>query len=151
MGNSLGTLTLARTTIQGSKTHSLLFPCGNRITIPGFGFPSVNEHGDMGVLEPSTPCSSGGGGESMFSALSCMPVTGGLVHSGLWRCSCCLQGRVQKSLSQPEETRPLEPPAETPVCLLWVTPSTVLPPGFSCGFCLPWLLCPALFQPKQPF
>ncbi|XP_075834924.1 autoimmune regulator [Microtus pennsylvanicus] len=39
------------------------------------------------------------------------------IPSGLWRCSCCLQGRVQKSLSQPEETRPLEPPAETPILL----------------------------------
>lgn len=71
--NGLGTLTLARTTLQESITHILLFPCGNRLTIPGFGFPSVNEHGDMGVLEPSLPCSSGGAGggeESMFSALS---------------------------------------------------------------------------------
>ncbi|XP_041490877.1 autoimmune regulator isoform X4 [Microtus oregoni] len=39
------------------------------------------------------------------------------IPSGLWRCSCCLQGRVQKSLSQPEETRPMEPPAETPILL----------------------------------
>ncbi|XP_057607164.1 autoimmune regulator isoform X1 [Chionomys nivalis] len=39
------------------------------------------------------------------------------IPSGLWRCSCCLQGRVQKSLSQPEESRPLEPPAETPILL----------------------------------
>ncbi|ERE86858.1 autoimmune regulator [Cricetulus griseus] len=33
------------------------------------------------------------------------------------RCSCCLQGRVQQNLSQPEESRPLEPPAETPILL----------------------------------
>ncbi|XP_021083161.1 autoimmune regulator isoform X4 [Mesocricetus auratus] len=39
------------------------------------------------------------------------------IPSGLWRCSCCLQGRVQQNLSQPEESRPLESPAETPVLL----------------------------------
>lgn len=118
--NGLGTLTLARTTLQKSITHILLFLCGNRLTIPGFGFPSVNEHGDMRGPHaiPAMQFWRGGvGKESMFSALSCMPVTGGPVHSGLWRCSCCLQGRVQKSLSQPEESRPPEPPAETPVCL----------------------------------
>ncbi|XP_052020204.1 autoimmune regulator isoform X2 [Apodemus sylvaticus] len=39
------------------------------------------------------------------------------IPSGPWRCSCCLQGRVQQNLSQPEESRPLEPPAETPILL----------------------------------
>ncbi|XP_051008570.1 autoimmune regulator isoform X6 [Acomys russatus] len=34
------------------------------------------------------------------------------IPSGVWRCACCLQGRVQQNLSQPEESRPLEPPAE---------------------------------------
>ncbi|XP_028623690.1 autoimmune regulator isoform X7 [Grammomys surdaster] len=36
------------------------------------------------------------------------------IPSGLWRCSCCLQGRVQQNLPQPVQSRPLEPPAETP-------------------------------------
>ncbi|CAH6789882.1 autoimmune regulator [Phodopus roborovskii] len=39
------------------------------------------------------------------------------IPSGLWRCSCCLQGRVQQNLSQSEESKPPEPPAETPILL----------------------------------
>lgn len=75
------------------------------------------------VLKLPLPCSSGVC-VCLWSllCLSCMPVTDGLVNSGLWRCSCCLQGRVQQNLSQPEESRPLEPPAETPVCPSWVIP-----------------------------
>ena len=67
--NGLGTLTLARTALQESITHILRFPCGNRL--PGFVFPSVNEHGDMGVLELSLPCSSGGGGGRSLCSLLC--------------------------------------------------------------------------------
>ncbi|XP_021060145.1 autoimmune regulator isoform X6 [Mus pahari] len=47
------------------------------------------------------------------------------IPSGLWRCSCCLQGRVQQNLSQPEVSRPPEPPAETPG----------LAPSARCGVC----------------
>nr|XP_004669471.2 autoimmune regulator isoform X3 [Jaculus jaculus] len=37
------------------------------------------------------------------------------IPSGIWRCSCCLQGGVQQGLSQAEEPRALELPTETPV------------------------------------
>nr|XP_004669474.2 autoimmune regulator isoform X6 [Jaculus jaculus] len=36
------------------------------------------------------------------------------IPSGIWRCSCCLQGGVQQGLSQAEEPRALELPTETP-------------------------------------
>nr|XP_020023469.1 autoimmune regulator [Castor canadensis] len=39
------------------------------------------------------------------------------IPSGTWRCSCCLQGRLQQGLPRAEEPRPPEPPAETPVLL----------------------------------
>uniref|UniRef100_A0A8D2JSI4 Autoimmune regulator n=1 Tax=Sciurus vulgaris TaxID=55149 RepID=A0A8D2JSI4_SCIVU len=39
------------------------------------------------------------------------------IPSGTWRCSCCLQGRVQQGLLRDEEHQPPEPPAEPTVPL----------------------------------
>uniref|UniRef100_A0A8C0X6J2 Autoimmune regulator n=1 Tax=Castor canadensis TaxID=51338 RepID=A0A8C0X6J2_CASCN len=47
------------------------------------------------------------------------------IPSGTWRCSCCLQGRLQQGLPRAEEPRPPEPPAETPGQA----------PGARCGVC----------------
>ncbi|MBZ3871431.1 Autoimmune regulator [Sciurus carolinensis] len=57
--------------------------------------------------------------------LACLspPLQG--VPSGTWRCSCCLQGRVQQGLPQDEEHQPPEPPAEP----------TGPAPGARCGVC----------------
>uniref|UniRef100_A0A8D2DZE3 Autoimmune regulator n=1 Tax=Sciurus vulgaris TaxID=55149 RepID=A0A8D2DZE3_SCIVU len=47
------------------------------------------------------------------------------IPSGTWRCSCCLQGRVQQGLLRDEEHQPPEPPAEP----------TGPAPGARCGVC----------------
>ncbi|KAL1771405.1 autoimmune regulator isoform X2 [Sigmodon hispidus] len=108
---------------------------GTQVTIPGRDEQRLGQQCGVSALPgiPSEPqvhqnedecavCHDGGeliccDGCPRAFHLTCLSPPLREIPSGPWRCSCCLQGRVHKSLSQPEVSRPLEPPAETPILL----------------------------------
>ncbi|XP_059138111.1 autoimmune regulator isoform X5 [Peromyscus eremicus] len=128
----------------GSSLKPVVRAKGAQVTIPGRDEQRMGQQCGVPALPalPSEPqvhqknedecavCHDGGeliccDGCPRAFHLACLSPPLREIPSGLWRCSCCLQGRVQKNLSQPEESRPLEPPAETP--------STAQ--GARCGVC----------------
>ncbi|XP_036024189.1 autoimmune regulator isoform X5 [Onychomys torridus] len=128
----------------GSSLKPVVRAKGAQVTIPGRDEQRMGQQCGVPALPalPSEPqvhqknedecavCHDGGeliccDGCPRAFHLACLSPPLREIPSGLWRCSCCLQGRVQKNLSQPEESRPLEPPAETPGAA----------PGARCGVC----------------
>ncbi|XP_008825616.1 autoimmune regulator isoform X1 [Nannospalax galili] len=109
---------------------------GAQGTVPGGGEQRTSQQGRVPALAalPTEPqihqknedecavCRDGGeliccDGCPRAFHLACLSPPLREIPSGIWRCSCCLQGRVQQSLSQAEESRPLESPKETPILL----------------------------------
>lgn len=125
---------------SGSSLKPVVRAKGAQVTIPGRDEQKVGQQCGVPPLPslPSEPqvnqnedecavCHDGGeliccDGCPRAFHLACLSPPLQEIPSGLWRCSCCLQGRVQQNLSQPEVSRPPELPAETPVCPYWVTP-----------------------------
>ncbi|XP_021029660.1 autoimmune regulator isoform X1 [Mus caroli] len=119
---------------SGSSPKPVVRAKGAQVTIPGRDEQKVGQQCGVPPLPslPSEPqihqknedecavCHDGGeliccDGCPRAFHLACLSPPLQEIPSGLWRCSCCLQGRVQQNLSQPEVSRPPEPPAETPI------------------------------------
>ncbi|XP_028623689.1 autoimmune regulator isoform X6 [Grammomys surdaster] len=117
---------------SGSSLKPVVRAKGTQATIPGRDEQKVGQQCGVPPLPPlpSEPqvhqnedecavCHDGGeliccDGCPRAFHLACLSPPLQEIPSGLWRCSCCLQGRVQQNLPQPVQSRPLEPPAETP-------------------------------------
>ncbi|XP_021505390.1 autoimmune regulator isoform X6 [Meriones unguiculatus] len=130
-------------TRSGGSLKPVVRAKGVQVTIPGRDEQRVGQQCGVPVLPalPSEPqahqnedecavCHDGGeliccDGCPRAFHLACLSPPLREIPSGLWRCACCLQGRVQQNLCQAEASRPLEPPAETP------GPA----PGARCGVC----------------
>ncbi|XP_021505385.1 autoimmune regulator isoform X1 [Meriones unguiculatus] len=123
-------------TRSGGSLKPVVRAKGVQVTIPGRDEQRVGQQCGVPVLPalPSEPqahqknedecavCHDGGeliccDGCPRAFHLACLSPPLREIPSGLWRCACCLQGRVQQNLCQAEASRPLEPPAETPVLL----------------------------------
>ncbi|XP_046507694.1 autoimmune regulator-like [Equus quagga] len=123
-----------KTRSGGLKT--LVRAKGTQTAAPGGGDPRAGQQGRV-LAPPALPsepqlhqknedecavCRDGGeliccDGCPRAFHLACLSPPLQEIPSGTWRCTSCLQGRPQRDLAQAEETRPQEPPAETPVLL----------------------------------
>ncbi|XP_032744659.1 autoimmune regulator isoform X4 [Rattus rattus] len=126
---------LKNKTRGGSSLKPVIRGKGTQVTIPGRDEQKVSQQCGVPPLPPlpnepqvhqnedeCAVCHDGGeliccDGCPRAFHLACLSPPLQEIPSGLWRCSCCLQGRIQQNLSQPEESRPLEPSAETPILL----------------------------------
>ncbi|XP_028623691.1 autoimmune regulator isoform X8 [Grammomys surdaster] len=112
-GSSLKPVVRAKGT-QGRDEQKVGQQCGVPPLPPLPSEPQVHQNEDECAV-----CHDGGeliccDGCPRAFHLACLSPPLQEIPSGLWRCSCCLQGRVQQNLPQPVQSRPLEPPAETP-------------------------------------